>query len=68
MTAVIEFIWVAAGIGIAIALYPVLGLFNPALALGAAIGRVVENVFILIGTLSLLALLTVSPERSCTTT
>jgi hypothetical protein len=29
MTALIEFVWAATGIGIAIALYPVLRLFNP---------------------------------------
>jgi hypothetical protein len=64
MTALIEFVWAASGMGIAIALYPVLRLFNPTLALGAVAGRVVENVFILIGTLSLLALLTVSQQAA----
>jgi hypothetical protein len=64
MTALIEFVWVATGMGIAIALYPVLRLFNPTLALGSVFGRVVENVFILIGTLSLLALLTVSQQAA----
>jgi hypothetical protein len=62
MTALIEFIWAATGMGIAIALYPVLRKFNPALAFGSVAGRVVENVFIVGGTLSLLALLTVSQE------
>ena len=62
LTALIEFVWVATGMGIAMALYPVLRKFNPALALGSVFGRVVENVFILLGTLSLLALLTVSQE------
>ncbi len=61
-TAVIEFVWAGTGMGIAVALYPVLRKFNPALALGSVIGRVVENVFILVATLSLLALLTVSQE------
>jgi hypothetical protein len=61
-TALIEFVWAATGMGIAIGLYPVLRLFNPALALGSVVGRVVENVFVLVGTLSLLALLTVSQQ------
>jgi len=64
MTALIEFVWIATGMGIAIALYPVLRLFNPTLALGSVAGRVVENVFILLGTLSLLALLTVSQQAA----
>jgi hypothetical protein len=64
MTALIEFVWAATGMGIAIALYPVLRLFNPTLALGSVAGRVVENVFILFGTLSLLALLTVSQQAA----
>lgn len=64
ITALIEFVWAAAGMGIAIALYPVLRLFNPTLALGSVVGRVVENVFILLGTLSLLALLTVSQQAA----
>ena len=63
-TALIEFVWAATGMGIAIGLYPVLRLFNPALALGSVFGRVVENVFILVGTLSLLALLTVSQQAA----
>jgi hypothetical protein len=64
VTALIQFGWAATGMGIAIALYPVLRLFNPTLALGSVAGRVVENVFILIGTLSLLALLTVSQQAA----
>lgn len=64
MTALIEFVWAATGMGIAIALYPVLRLFDPTLALGSVAGRVVENVFILLGTLSLLALLTVSQQAA----
>jgi Domain of unknown function (DUF4386) len=61
-TALIELVWAATGMGIAIGLYPVLRKFNPALALGSVAGRVVENVFVLVGALSLLALLTVSQE------
>jgi hypothetical protein len=64
LTALIEFIWAATGMGIAIALYPVLRKFNPALALGSVAGRVVENVFVLVGALSLLVLLTVSQQSA----
>ena len=64
LTALIEFIWAATGMGIAIGLYPVLRKFNPALALGSVAGRVVENVLILVGTLSLLVLLTVSQRAA----
>jgi hypothetical protein len=58
-TALIEFVWAVTGAGIAIGLYPVLKKFNPGLALGSLAGRLVENVFILIGTLFLVALLAV---------
>jgi len=64
MTALIEFVWAATGTGIAIALYPILRLFNPALSLGSVAGRAFENVFVLVGTLSLLALLTVSQQAA----
>src|SRR5512143_1210944 len=60
--ALLEFIWAAAGAGIAIGLYPLLKKVNGALALGSIVFRVVENVFVLIGTLSLLSLLTLSQE------
>lgn len=60
--ALLEFIWAAAGAGIAIGLYPLLRKYNGALALGSVGCRVVENVFVLIGTLSLLSLLTLSQE------
>jgi len=62
MTALIEFVWAATGMGIAMALYPVMKKFNPAVALGAVFGRAVENVFIIAATLCLLGLLTVSQE------
>ena len=61
-TALIEFVWAATGAGIAIGLYPILRKSNPALALGSVAARVVENVFVLIGTLSLLVLLAVSQQ------
>jgi len=62
MTALIEFIWAATGAGIAIGLYPILRRYSRAVALGSVAARVVEGVFVLIGTLSLLALLTVSQQ------
>jgi hypothetical protein len=62
VTALLEFVWAATGAGIAIALYPVIREHNRALALGAVAGRVVEAAFILIGTLSLLVLLSVSQK------
>jgi hypothetical protein len=64
LTALIEFVWAATGMGIAIGLYPILRKFNPALALGSVAGRVVENVFVLVGALSLLVLLTVSQQAA----
>ena len=62
IAALIEFIWAAAGASIAIGLYPILKKYNEALALGSVCFRVVEGVFILISTLSLLSLLTLSRE------
>jgi hypothetical protein len=60
--ALVEFVWAVTGAGIAIGLYPLLKKYNGALALGSASLRVVEGVFVLIGTLSLLSLLTLSQE------
>jgi len=62
VTALIELIWAVTGAGIAIGLYPVLRRFNPSLALGSVAGRTVENMFVLVGTLSLLALLTLGQK------
>jgi hypothetical protein len=62
LTALIEFVWAATAAGIAIALYPVLRKRSRALALGSVAARVVEGVFVLVGTLSLLALLTLGQE------
>ena len=61
-TALIEFAWAATGAGIAIALYPVIRRHHPGLALASVAGRVAEGMFVLIGTVSLLALLTVGQE------
>ena len=60
--ALIELIWAVAAAGIAIGLYPVLRRYNPSLALGSVAGRIVEGMLILVGTLSLLALLNLGQE------
>jgi hypothetical protein len=60
LTALIEFVWAATAAGIAIGLYPVLRKYNRSLALGSVVGRTVEGMLILVGSLSLLALFTVS--------
>ena len=60
VTALLEFLWAATGAGIAICLYPVIRGHNRALALGAVAGRMVEGVFVMIGSLGLLVLLSVS--------
>jgi hypothetical protein len=62
--ALLEFIWAASAAGIAIGLYPVLRRRGRALALGTVAGRVVEGGFVLIGTLSLLVLLSLSQESA----
>jgi len=64
LTALLEVLWAATGTGIAVGLYPVLRRFSPGLALGSVAGRMVENVFVLVGALSLLVLLTVSQEAA----
>jgi Domain of unknown function (DUF4386) len=62
LAALIEFVWAATAAGIAIGLYPVLRKYNRSLALGSVAGRVVEGVLVLVGTLSLLVLLTLGQE------
>src|SRR5450759_5064516 len=64
LTALIEFVWAATGAGIAIGLYPVLRTYNRSLALGSVVSRTVEGMFVLIGTLSLLVLLTLGQESA----
>ena len=60
--AILEFIWAATAMGIAIWLYPVLRRHNETLALGSVVFRVVEGVLVFVGTLGLLSLLTLSRE------
>ena len=60
IAAILEFIWAATAMGIAIFLYPVLRKHNEALSLGSVSFRVVEGMFVFVGTLSLLSLLTLS--------
>ena len=62
LTALIEFVWAATAAGIAIGLYPVLRRYNGSLALGSVAGRTVEGMLVLVGTLSLLGLLTLGQE------
>jgi hypothetical protein len=62
LAALIDFVGAATGAGIAIGLYPVVRTYHRALALGSVVGRVIGAVLVLIGTLSLLVLLTVSQE------
>lgn len=57
-----EFIWAITCAGIAIWLYPVLKKYNRAVALGSVGLRIIEGVFVLVGTLCLLSLLTLSQE------
>lgn len=59
LSAVLEFVWAATGVGIAVALYPALRSHNRGLGLGAVAGRLVEGVFVMVGSLGLLAALTV---------
>jgi hypothetical protein len=60
--AILEFIWAATAMGIAIWLYPVLRKYNETLSLGSVVFRVVEGVFVFVGTLSLLSLLSLGKE------
>lgn len=60
--AIIEFIWAATAMGIAICLYPILKKYNETLALGSVSFRIVESIFVFVAMLSLLSLLTMSQE------
>lgn len=64
LAALIEFVAAATGAGIAVALYPVLRPYGPGMAFGAAAARVVAAALVLVGTLSLLALLTLAQESA----
>lgn len=57
-----QFIMTAAYVGIAISLYPILRKYNESLALGFVGFRIIAGVFIIIGVISLLLLLTLSQE------
>ena len=57
-----EFIMAVLTVGIPIYLYPILKKYNEALALGHVVFRTLETVFFTIGAISLLTLLTLSPE------
>ena len=60
--ALFELIMAFAVVGIAIWLYPILKKHNEALALGSVGARLVEGIFLLVGVVSLLSLLTLSQE------
>lgn len=62
LTALIEFVWAATGAGIAVGLYAVLRQYNRALALGSVVARLAGEVLVLVGTLSLLVLLSLAQE------
>ena len=64
LTALIEFIWAATAAGITIGLYPVIRRYNQSLALGSVAARTIEGMLILVGALSLLALLSVGQESA----
>ncbi len=57
-----QYIMAAAYVGIAISLYPILRKYNESLALGFLGFRIIAGVFIIIGVISLLLLLTLSQE------
>lgn len=60
VAAIFEFIWAATAMGIVISLYPIIRKHNEALSIGAVSFRVVEGVFVFVGTLGLLSLLALS--------
>jgi hypothetical protein len=64
--ALLELILVIANIGTAVILFPILKWENEAAALGYVTARVMESVFISIGTLSLLAILTLHEAAGTT--
>lgn len=61
-SALFQFVMIIAYIGIAINLYPIVKKFNESLALGFLSFRIIGTVFLLIGVIFLLLILTVSQE------
>lgn len=59
---IFEVIWAGTGAAIAFTLYPVIKKNNESLAMGSVIFRAIEGVFVVAGTLALLALFTLSQE------
>ncbi len=66
VAALIEFAAAAAGVGIAVALYPVVRPHNPALALGSVAARLAGGMLVLVGTLALLGLLSLGQDALVT--
>lgn len=62
VASLIGFVGAATAVGIGVALYPVVRPLNPALALGSVAARLAEGLLVLVGTLSLLALLSLGQE------
>ena len=62
LAAIIELLWAASGVSIAVGLFPIIRRHNEGLALASVIFRSIENVLVIIGTLCLLTLLTLSHD------
>ena len=58
----IELVWALAVVGIIVTLFPILRIYNEALALGFSSLRFIEAICVIVGSISLLTLLTLSQE------